>query len=96
MDNDGRMYSLGAVLVRPGGDMLSLLVRKVELNRGGFTPDSRHTVSASPNELKNLELQYNRPFARGELRLGLGYNDYEFEPADAADVTGFIEWRQGF
>lgn len=96
MDNDGRMYSLGAVLVRPGGDMLSLLVRKVELNRGGFTPDSVHTISASPNELKNLELQYNRPFARGELRLGLGYNDYEIEPADAADVTGFIEWRQGF
>lgn len=96
MDNDGRMYSVGALLVRPGGDSLSLLARKVDLNRGGTAPDMAHTISSGPNELKNLELQYNRPFPRGELRLGLGYNDYEIEPEDGSDVTGFIEWRQGF
>ena len=96
MDNDGRMYSLGAVLVRPGGDSFSLLARKVELNRGGTAPDAAHTASPGPNELKNLELQYNRPFARGELRLGLGYGDRDIEPADSTDLTGFIEWRQGF
>src|SRR5690606_26725691 len=72
MDNDGRMYSLGALLVRPAGDSLRLLLRKAELNRGGAEPDTAHTVSAAPNELKQVELQYNRPFARGELRLGLG------------------------
>jgi len=96
MDNDGRMYSLGALLVRPAGDSLRLLLRKVELNRGGAVPDTVHTISAAPNDVKNVELQYNRPFARGELRLGLGYNDYEIEPEDGSDVTGFIEWRQGF
>ncbi|MGD9597539.1 MAG: capsule assembly Wzi family protein [Steroidobacteraceae bacterium] len=86
MDSDGRMVSLGALLVRPAGDALSVLVRKVELNRGG----------AASNDLKNIEVEYNRAFARGELRLGLGYNDFDIEPADSADVTGFIEWRQGF
>jgi len=96
MDNDGRMYSLGALLVRPAGDSLRLLLRKAELNRGGAEPDTAHTVSAAPNELKQVELQYNRPFARGELRLGLGYKDYEIAPVDGADFTGFVEWRQGF
>ncbi len=85
MGGDGRMYSLGSLLVRPNGDSLSVLLRKVELNRDG----------AASNRLKNIEVQYNRPFARGELRLGLGYNDFDIEPADGADFTGFIEWRQG-
>jgi len=96
MDNDGRMYSFGALLVRPGGDALRLLLRKVELNRGGGVPDTVHNISAAPNDIKQVELQYNRPFARGELRLGLGYKDHEIEPEDGSDVTGFIEWRQGF
>lgn len=86
MGGDGRVYSLGMLLVRHAGDTLSLLARRVELSRGG----------AAANELKNVEVQYNRAFARGELRLGLGYNDFDIEPADGADVTGFIEWRQGF
>lgn len=96
MDSDGRMYSVGAVLVRPGGDSLGLLVRKAELNRGGAAPDPAHTASPWPNELKNLELQYNHPFTLGELRLGLRYSDYDVELADTPDFTGFIEWRQGF
>ncbi|MBV6417024.1 MAG: hypothetical protein CMLOHMNK_01657 [Steroidobacteraceae bacterium] len=84
MGGDGRMYSLGALLVRPAGDSLSLLVRKVELGRG-----------AAANDVRNVEVQYNRAFARGELRLGLGYNDFRIEPADGSDFTGFVEWRQG-
>ncbi len=86
MGGDGRMYSVGVMLVRPRGDTLNVLMRKADLNRGG----------AAPNRLKNVEVQYNRAFARGELRLGLGFSDFDVEPADGADFTGFIEWRQGF
>ncbi|MBV6422325.1 MAG: hypothetical protein NAOJABEB_00103 [Steroidobacteraceae bacterium] len=95
MDSDGRMYSLGVLLVRPAGDALSVLVRKTELNRGGAMPEPAHTLSATPNEVRNVEVQYNRAFARGELRLGLGYSDFDTEPVEGADLTGFIEWRQG-
>ena len=86
MGGDGLMCSVGALVVRPAGDTLSALVRKAELDRGG----------AVPNELRNVEVQYNRAFARGELRLGLGYNDFDLEPAEGADFTGFVEWRQRF
>jgi hypothetical protein len=86
MGADGRMYSLGAQLVRPAGDTVSVLLRKADLARG--TP--------APNRLRGVEVEYNRPFARGELRLGLGYNDFDLEPAEGADLTGFIEWRQRF
>ncbi|MFO1509898.1 MAG: capsule assembly Wzi family protein [Steroidobacteraceae bacterium] len=86
LGGDGRMYSLGALLVRPAGDTVSVLLRKADLARG--TP--------TPNRLRGVEVEYNRPFARGELRLGLGYNDFDLEPAEGADFTGFVEWRQRF
>jgi hypothetical protein len=86
MGGDGRMYSLGAMLVRARGDTFSLLLREADLDRG----------AATPNRLRSAAVQYNRAFARGELRLGLGYSDFDIEPVDGADFTGFIEWRQGF
>jgi hypothetical protein len=65
LDGDGRMYSVGALLVRPGGASWSLLAQKAQLNRDALTPEPSHTVSPSRDDLKNLELQYNRAFARG-------------------------------
>lgn len=87
MGGDGRMLSMGAVLVRPGGDSLTLLVRDVDLARGS---DAAHG-------LRNAQVQYNREFAYGQLRLGAGYNDYETETEEnSSGFTGFLEWRYGY
>lgn len=87
MGGDGRMLSLGAVLVRPEGDTISLLVRDVDLARG----------SEAAHGLRNAQVQYNRDFAFGQLRLGAGYNDYEIETDEnSSGFTGFIEWRYGY
>ena len=101
MDNDGRMYSAAALLVRPSGETWSLLVRKVNLNRGGATPDADHALAPGPAEIRNVELEYNRALdlgrlGRGRLRVGLGLDDSSGPVRNAADVRGFIEWRQGF
>lgn len=101
MDNDGRMYSAAALLVRPSGESYSLLVRKVELNRGGPSPDATHALAPAPGEVRNLELEYNRPLAvrgigDGQLRIGVGYDDRSGVLREDANVRGFIEWRQGF
>jgi hypothetical protein len=96
LDSDGRMYALGAMLVRQNGDNLNVLVRRIELNRGGTPVDPAHTVSPASSKLKNLELQYNRGFAWGELGIGLGLDDPD-EPRDrGSDVRGFLRWQQGF
>jgi hypothetical protein len=88
LDTDGRMYSAGVELVRPSGETFSLLVRSMDLNRAGAVPDPAHHLSPGPDDLENIELQYNHSFARRELRLGAGY--------DRRRVSGFIEWRQEF
>lgn len=96
MDNDGRMYSAAALLVRPSGETYSLLLRKVNLNRGGIVPDRNHALSSAPGQLKNLELQYNRGFAIGQIRVGLGVDDSSGPSRNGTDLRGFIEWRQGY
>jgi hypothetical protein len=94
LDADGRMYSAAAQLVRPAGGSWRLLLRRIELNRAGSVPDTAHTTSPASDELENAELQYNHAFTRGELRLGVGYDQRVAQRRSAA--SGFIEWRQEF
>jgi hypothetical protein len=101
MDNDGRMYSAAAMLVQPNGNSWHLLVRKVNLNRGGPTPDLNHALATGPAEVRNIELEYNRglqfeTIGNGRLRIGLGFDDASGAVRRSQDVRGFIEWRQGF
>jgi hypothetical protein len=96
LDGDGRMYSIGLQLTRPQGDSWSLLGRKADLNRDDVMGDPAHPVSVTRNALRNLELQYNRHFPRGELGIGLGLDDYAAPVRTRSDVRGFVQWRQGF
>jgi hypothetical protein len=90
MDQDGRMYSLGATLVRPAGDVVSALVRKTNLNRDG----GGNFVSPVPVEIKNVELRYTRELWSGELGVGLGFDDATAPSDSSSDVRGFLTWRQ--
>jgi hypothetical protein len=96
LGGDGRMYSLGGVLLRPDGSSLSMRARRITVNRAGATPEPAHPVSPARDQLKNLELQYNRRFARGELGVGLKLDDFEGPLTGGPDLGGFVQWRQGF
>jgi hypothetical protein len=87
LDNDGRMLSLGALLVRPSGDSWDLLLRRVEVNRVGAVPDTAHSLSAGPVEVEDLQVRY----ARGRLRAGVGYITSGIA---ASGFHGHLEWRQ--
>jgi hypothetical protein len=93
MDNDSRMYTVAAFLARQNGDAVSLMVRKVQLNRDG----GAHYISDVPMDVDNVELRYSRGLGAGKISLGIGYED----PALMADspssrVHGFVNWQQGF
>lgn len=94
LDSDGRMYSAGILLVRRSGETWSLVARRIELNRAGSVPDNAHTTSPTPDELDNLELQYNRGLTWGTLRLGAGYDSYDGPARDGSKTRGFIRWLQ--
>jgi hypothetical protein len=91
VDNDSRMYSAGASLVRPGGDALSLLVRRVELNRDGGS----HAISALPFDFNNVELRYSKNFEWGRVGVGVGHDDAD-GLGQTSRLRGFLSWQQGF
>lgn len=91
LDNDGRMLSVGALLVRPGGDAWNLLLRRIEPNRLGAVPDTAHAISPSPARVEDLQVGY----ARGRLRVGAGYvTSAGASRLEASGWHGFLEWRQ--
>jgi len=92
MDNDSRMYSLGALLTRTRGDVLSLTLRRVELNRDGGS----HAISEAPLDLDNVELRYARPVATGKVIAGLGYDNTRAPPGSGSVLRGYLIWQQGF
>jgi hypothetical protein len=92
MDNDSRMLTLGAILTGSGGDVVSLAIRRVELNRDG----GPHSISDAPLTLDNVELRYSRVFGMGKVIAGIGCDDRGPVGDPGSKVRGFITWQQGF
>lgn len=91
MDGDSRMMSVAGQLSRADGSVLSLSLRKIELNRDG----GPHPISTVRVDLDNVEFRYSRPLWAGKLSVGVGYLDPEFQP-DSSRLRGFLIWQQGF
>jgi hypothetical protein len=89
MGGDGRMYSIGVLLSRPAGDTWSMRLSRAETDRGGLTERPR-------NQLRNLDLQYNRAFVWGALGVGVGFEEADHPLERSSDVRGYVQWRQRF
>jgi hypothetical protein len=93
LDNDSRMFSVAGLLTRSNGDVLSVVVRRAELNRDGT---GTHAISDVPADLDNVELRYSREFGFGKVGVGLGYDDLTSSAADDSKVRAYMTWSQGF
>jgi len=96
LDSDGRMTSVGVLLMPSSSASVSLLLRRVELNVDDEPVPGAPPTYATRDALKNVELQYNRAFARGALGVGLGVDDYDGPTHFGSRARAFIQWRQGF
>jgi hypothetical protein len=95
LDADGRSLALGGLLVRPSGASISLLLRRLELNRDG-RPDPVHTVSPDgATELHNVELQYQQAWRGGQFAVGVGYDDHADSLAGRSGARGFVRYGRG-
>src|SRR4051812_48680039 len=92
MDNDSRMYTFGEILTLAKGDVLSVTVRKVDLNRDG----GPHAITEAPLDVDNVELRYSRGLWAGKISLGLGYNDPATPAQGSSGAHGFALWQQGY
>ena len=94
MDQDGRMVSAAATLVRPQGDSFHLLLREVKLNRDG---SGGHAISpGAASDLQNVELEHRRDAFGGSLTLGLGYDSYDSSLSLDSGVRAFARYQRGF
>jgi hypothetical protein len=93
LDNDSRMISVGGLLTRSNGDVLSIRIRHAELNRDG---SATHAISEAPADLDNVELRYSKVLRLGKVSVGLGYDDRSTPATPASDVRGDLSWQQGF
>jgi hypothetical protein len=92
MGNDSRMFTLAGILTRSSGEVLSVALRKVELNRDG----GAHPISDVRLDLDNVELRYSRVFGAGRVSFGIGYQDPAITAESSSRVHGFAIWEQGF
>ena len=93
MDGDGLSFSLGSTLVQSAGHTWNLSLRHMEINRIGG-PDSRHTLSATPQELTDIQISHERLTAYGRIYAGIGYSrlDDELTGLTSSEVSGFLRW----
>jgi hypothetical protein len=92
MDNDGRMYTFGGILTLTRGDVVSVTLRRAELNRDG----GPHTITEVPLDVDNVELRYARGVGLGSISIGIGYSDPAISAESSTGVHGFVTWQQGF
>jgi hypothetical protein len=92
MDNDSRRYTLAGLLNLSNGDLFSLTLRRLELNRDG----GAHAISDVPLDVDNVELRYSRGLGASTVSIGIGYEDPATRVDSSSGVHGFLSWQQGF
>lgn len=93
MDGDGLSYSLGSTLVQSRGQSWNLLLRYMEINRVGVQGPT-HTISATSQELADIQLTHDRLTTYGRFYFGLGYSrlDDHASTTTTDDLELFVQW----
>ena len=92
-DGDGLSYSLGSTLVQSSGHSWNILIRYMEINRVG-APNPRHTLSATPQEVSDIQISHSRITQFGTFRIGLGLSqtDDAASASTSSDSSAFLQW----
>ena len=89
MDSDGKITTVGAIYVEPGGSSWELRARTADLNRDALAPEPNHTIAALATELESVDLYHRRELLGGRLTAGIGFERREVPSLSSQDD----EWR---
>ena len=92
LDNDGRVMSVGAVVLSPEGNSWHLLGRFGDLNRVGVDP--QHSVAINPQEMASLDIQHSRSTRIGRFDVGVGFERREDRAtgANTRETRAYLRW----
>ena len=89
-DNDSRSVAVGAVVTDVSRGDFAVTVRKIDVNRGG-QPEPGHTVSATPVDITDIDVQYRRRFDYLDFAVGFGAEKRESSTAGSnEDLRAFV------
>ena len=93
IDGDGLSYSFGSTLVQSAGHSWNVLLRTMQINRVG-APNPRHTLSATPQDIVDIQISHDRMTAFGTFKLGLGHSRVEDDVSATTsnETSAFIQW----
>jgi hypothetical protein len=93
IDGDGLSYSIGSTLVQSAGHSWNLLLRYMEINRVGVQ-GPRHTISATSQELADIQLTHDRMTSFGRFYFGIAYSrlDDAASSTRSNDASAFVQW----
>ena len=99
-DNDSQLAALGALLIFPEAQTLSLLLRAGEINRDGSdtrTADGGgNFLTRTALEVTDLEIEYMLPTRWGEFTLGVGAVGLDAANGESdTDGRAWAGWRIG-
>lgn len=97
IDGDGYLRSLGLMVQGSRGSVWQVLLRKAEINRVGFVPDTRHTLSPAPVDVDGGELRVDFDWLGARWSAGLGVD--RLDPIEGEDSTrgrGFLSFEKSF
>jgi hypothetical protein len=96
-DNDAELFSAGLLLVNSADTQWRLLLRSGELNAGG-SPDSRNSLTPTPQDIASIDLSHSRVFSFGVIDAGIGYEQVDDAATDttSSDSRFYLQWRSSY
>lgn len=96
-DNDSLLVSTGWMMVDERDTQWRLLLRFGELNRGG-PPDTRNSLTATPQDIASIDLSHSRVFSFGVIDAGIGYETIDDAASGESlnDGRAYLQWRSSF
>ena len=97
VDNDARIASVGLIAVNDEETQWRALLRFAKLNRGGV-PDSRNSLSPTPQDLWSVDLAHSRVIPVGVAEIGVGYQsvDDAMTGTTNSDARVYLQWRSSY
>ena len=96
-DNDAELFSAGLIAVDADDTQWRALLRSGTLNDGG-PPDSRNTLTTTPQDITSIDLSHSRAFSFGVIDVGVGYESIDDGSNGGSDdeFRGYLQWRSSY
>jgi hypothetical protein len=94
IDGDSQQIAIGAMLVNGDGSNWEFAAQDARINRKGA--NRVQSVSSVAAKIRSADVYYRRMLLGGDLKLGIGYEEWDSSSMKSNDARGMVEWSRQF